>query len=156
MASHDRAAFSTADVPDSKRGYPDFHLRDYATRRGLEFVDHGTPAGYRAFPATTSTTTRTSIPAGRSAASWSDCSNDPPGGPEWARDRSGPCRDRSIGSSVSRLPTSERSRTVRCLSDDTTQTVPLLDVASVVLLSRLASIGQRRRPWAAEPVAHLP
>jgi hypothetical protein len=41
-------AFSRADVPDSKRGYPDFDLRDYATRRGLELLDHGTPAGFRA------------------------------------------------------------------------------------------------------------
>jgi hypothetical protein len=48
MASHNRAAFSKRDVPDAKRGYPDFDLRDYATRRGLEFLDHGTPAGFRA------------------------------------------------------------------------------------------------------------
>ncbi len=44
MATHNRMAFSKADVPDSKRGYPDFDLRDYATRRGLEFLDRGTPA----------------------------------------------------------------------------------------------------------------
>src|SRR5215211_5424916 len=48
MASHNRTAFSREDVPDAKRGYPDFDLRDYATRRGLEFLDHGTPAGFRA------------------------------------------------------------------------------------------------------------
>jgi hypothetical protein len=48
MATHNRAAFSKADLPDAKRGHPDFDLRDYATRRGLEFLDHGTPAGYRA------------------------------------------------------------------------------------------------------------
>lgn len=48
MATHNRAAFSKDDVPDAKRGYPDFDLRDYATRRGLEFLDHGTPAGFRA------------------------------------------------------------------------------------------------------------
>jgi hypothetical protein len=48
MATLNRAAFSRADVPDSKRGYPDFDLRDYATRRGLEFLDHGKPAGFRA------------------------------------------------------------------------------------------------------------
>jgi hypothetical protein len=43
-----RAAFSRADVPDAKRGYPDFELRDYAARRGLQWLDHTTPAGYRA------------------------------------------------------------------------------------------------------------
>jgi hypothetical protein len=48
MATHNRMAFSEADVPDSKCGYPDFDLRDYATRRGLEFLDDGTPAGFRA------------------------------------------------------------------------------------------------------------
>jgi hypothetical protein len=48
MATHNRTAFSKADVPDAKRGYPDFDLRDYATRRGLEFLGHATPAGYRA------------------------------------------------------------------------------------------------------------
>jgi hypothetical protein len=48
VATHNRAAFSKADVPHSKRGYPDLDLRDYATRRGLEFLDHGTPPGYRA------------------------------------------------------------------------------------------------------------
>jgi hypothetical protein len=45
---HNRAAFSKADVPDAKRGYPDFDLRGYARWRGLEFLDHGTPAGFRA------------------------------------------------------------------------------------------------------------
>jgi hypothetical protein len=48
MARHNRAAFSRADVEDAKRGYPDFDLRDYAAVRGLEFLDHGTPAGFRA------------------------------------------------------------------------------------------------------------
>ncbi len=48
MPSHNRTAFSKEDVPDAKRGRPDFELRDYATRRGLEFLDHGTPAGFRA------------------------------------------------------------------------------------------------------------
>src|SRR5215211_1159355 len=48
MAKLNRAAFSQADVEDAKRGYPDFDLRDYATRGGLEFLDHGTPAGFRA------------------------------------------------------------------------------------------------------------
>jgi hypothetical protein len=48
MATHNRTAFSKADVPDAKRGYPDFDLRDYATRRGLEFLDHATPSGFRA------------------------------------------------------------------------------------------------------------
>jgi hypothetical protein len=48
MAKLNRAAFSAADVEDAKRGYPDFDLRDYAAERGMEFLDHGTPAGYRA------------------------------------------------------------------------------------------------------------
>ena len=43
-----RAAFSRDDVPDAKRGYPDFDLREFASRRGLECLDHTTPAGYRA------------------------------------------------------------------------------------------------------------
>jgi hypothetical protein len=43
-----RTAFSEADVPDAKRGYPDFDLHDYASWRGFEFLDHGTPAGFRA------------------------------------------------------------------------------------------------------------
>jgi hypothetical protein len=43
-----RTAFSKADVPDAKRGFPDFDLRDYAAWRDLEFLDHGTPAGFRA------------------------------------------------------------------------------------------------------------
>jgi hypothetical protein len=43
-----RTAFSKADVSDAERGYPDFDLRDYAARRDLEFLDHGTPAGFRA------------------------------------------------------------------------------------------------------------
>jgi hypothetical protein len=48
MATLNRAAFSRDDVEDAKRGHPDFDLRDYAARRGLEFLDHRTPAGYRA------------------------------------------------------------------------------------------------------------
>jgi hypothetical protein len=48
MATHNRMAFSRADVPDSKRGYPDFDLRGYAARRGLGFLDHDMPAGFRA------------------------------------------------------------------------------------------------------------
>jgi hypothetical protein len=43
-----RAAFAKADVEDAKRGHPAFDLRDYAARRGLEFIDHDTPAGFRA------------------------------------------------------------------------------------------------------------
>jgi hypothetical protein len=43
-----RAAFSRDDVPDAKRGYPDFDLRSFAQRRGLEWLDHATAAGYRA------------------------------------------------------------------------------------------------------------
>jgi hypothetical protein len=45
---HNRAAFSRADVEDAKRGHPDFDLRDYTRQRGLEWIDHATPAGYRA------------------------------------------------------------------------------------------------------------
>jgi hypothetical protein len=48
VADFNRAAFSREDVPDAKRGQPAIELRDYATARGLEFLDHGTPAGYRA------------------------------------------------------------------------------------------------------------
>jgi hypothetical protein len=48
MATMNRAAFSRDDVEDAKRGHPDFDLRDYAAWRGLEFLDHRTPAGYRA------------------------------------------------------------------------------------------------------------
>lgn len=47
-ARHNRAAFSREDVEDSKRGHPDFDLRDYARLRALEWIDHTTPAGYRA------------------------------------------------------------------------------------------------------------
>jgi hypothetical protein len=43
-----RAAFSRDDIEDAKRGCPDLDLRDYAARRGLEFLDHATPAGFRA------------------------------------------------------------------------------------------------------------
>lgn len=45
---HNRAAFSCDDVEDAKRGHPDFDLRDYARIRALEWIDHTTPAGYRA------------------------------------------------------------------------------------------------------------
>lgn len=45
---HNRAAFSREDVEDAKRGHPDFDLRGYAAGRGLEWLDHATPAGYRA------------------------------------------------------------------------------------------------------------
>ena len=48
MTKLNRAAFSRDDVEDAKRGHPDFDLRDYAARRGLECLDHATPAGYRA------------------------------------------------------------------------------------------------------------
>lgn len=48
MAKHNRAAFSPDDVEDSKRGHPNVDLRDYAAQRGLEFLDHATPAGFRA------------------------------------------------------------------------------------------------------------
>lgn len=48
MAKHNRAAFAPDDVEDAKRGHPDFDLREYAERRGLEFLDHGTPAGFGA------------------------------------------------------------------------------------------------------------
>jgi hypothetical protein len=48
MAEHNRAAFSRDDVEDAKRGRPDFDLRDYANRRGMEFMGHATPAGFRA------------------------------------------------------------------------------------------------------------
>ncbi len=48
MAEHNRAAFSRADVEDARRGHPDFELRDHASWLGMEFMDHTTPAGYRA------------------------------------------------------------------------------------------------------------
>jgi hypothetical protein len=48
VADFNRVAFSREDVLDAKRGRPDAELRDYAAARGLEFLDHGTPAGYRA------------------------------------------------------------------------------------------------------------
>lgn len=48
MARHNRASFTREDRADAKRGRPDFELRGYAGERGLEFLDHGTPAGYRA------------------------------------------------------------------------------------------------------------
>src|SRR3954463_6047430 len=43
-----RAAFARADVKDSKRGFPEIDLREYASARGLEFLDHATAAGFRA------------------------------------------------------------------------------------------------------------
>jgi hypothetical protein len=43
-----RAAFSRDDVEDAKRGYPDFDLKDFAGRTGLEWLDHRMPAGHRA------------------------------------------------------------------------------------------------------------
>lgn len=39
------AAFSREDVSDAKRGHPDFDLREFAVGRGLEWLDHATPAG---------------------------------------------------------------------------------------------------------------
>jgi hypothetical protein len=48
MAKLNRGAFSPDDVEDAKRGHPAFDPRDYAARRDLEFLDHGTPAGFRA------------------------------------------------------------------------------------------------------------
>ena len=48
MAKHNRGAFSPDDVEDAKRGHPDFDLREYAAKRDLEFLNHGTPAGLRA------------------------------------------------------------------------------------------------------------
>ena len=48
MAKLNRAAFSREDVDDAKRGHPDFDLRDYAAWNGMEFLDHRTPAGFRA------------------------------------------------------------------------------------------------------------
>jgi hypothetical protein len=48
VAKLNRAAFSPDDIEDAKRGHPDFDLRDYAAQRGLEFMDHITPAGFRA------------------------------------------------------------------------------------------------------------
>ncbi|MEA2473921.1 MAG: hypothetical protein QOE06_1836 [Thermoleophilaceae bacterium] len=47
MAKLNRAAFSRDDVEDSKRGHPDFDLRDYAAARDLEFMDHTTATGFR-------------------------------------------------------------------------------------------------------------
>jgi hypothetical protein len=48
VAKHNRAAFGPDDVEEAKRGYPDFDLREYAERRGLEFLDHGMPTGFGA------------------------------------------------------------------------------------------------------------
>jgi hypothetical protein len=48
VAGLNRAAFSAEDVPDAKRGQPDVELPKYAAARELEFLDRGTPAGYRA------------------------------------------------------------------------------------------------------------
>jgi hypothetical protein len=48
MVKLNRAAFSRDDVEDAKRGAPDFDLHEYAGRRDLEFLEHRTPAGFRA------------------------------------------------------------------------------------------------------------
>jgi len=42
-----KAAFSREDVADAKRGAPAVSLAGYAADRGLQFLDHATPAGYR-------------------------------------------------------------------------------------------------------------
>lgn len=42
-----QAAFSREDVPDAKRGAPSVSLAGYAAERGLQYIDHLTPAGYR-------------------------------------------------------------------------------------------------------------
>jgi hypothetical protein len=46
--SPNRAAFAPADVPAAKRGAPSVSLHSYAAARQLRFLDHVTPAGYRA------------------------------------------------------------------------------------------------------------
>jgi hypothetical protein len=43
-----RAAFARADVAAAKRGAPSVNLNGYAAARNLRFLDHVTPAGYRA------------------------------------------------------------------------------------------------------------
>ena len=43
-----KAAFSREDVGDAKRGQPALSLSEYAAGRGLQYIDHNTPAGYRA------------------------------------------------------------------------------------------------------------
>jgi hypothetical protein len=43
-----RAAFAPADVDAAKRGAPSVNLDGYAAARNLRFLDHITPAGYRA------------------------------------------------------------------------------------------------------------
>jgi hypothetical protein len=48
MPKHNRASFAAKDRHDAKRGHPDFDLRAYAAERDLEFLDHATPAGFRA------------------------------------------------------------------------------------------------------------
>ena len=42
-----KAAFSREDVADAKRGAPEVSLSGYAAERGLQYIDHATPAGYR-------------------------------------------------------------------------------------------------------------
>lgn len=42
-----KAAFSSEDVEDAKRGQPAISLSGYAAERGLQHIDHNTPAGYR-------------------------------------------------------------------------------------------------------------
>ena len=48
MSGHGRASFAPQDSADAKRGHPEGDLRGYAAQRGLEFLDHATPGGYRA------------------------------------------------------------------------------------------------------------
>jgi hypothetical protein len=68
MAKLNRAAFSRDDVDDAKRGNPAFDLRGWAAERGLEFLDHSTPAGYRAVvpcePELQSNVVRGTLPGG--------------------------------------------------------------------------------------------
>src|SRR4051812_38923169 len=42
-----KAAFSSEDVEDAKRGRPAISLSGYAAERALQYIDHNTPAGYR-------------------------------------------------------------------------------------------------------------
>ena len=42
-----KAAFSSEDVEDAKRGQPAISLSGYAAERGLQHIDHNTLAGYR-------------------------------------------------------------------------------------------------------------
>jgi hypothetical protein len=48
MRTPNRAAFAPADVAAAKRGAPSVNLDRYAAARHLRFLDHVTPAGYRA------------------------------------------------------------------------------------------------------------